>query len=79
MRTIKLTAARRKFRNRWMAFKIMCERPVTSGLVLATAKTNEEIYDFVDKNHLNNVYITFNGPAIPKGMAFDFTALLVKK
>jgi len=69
---MKLTTARRRFKNQWMAFKIQREKPVVEGDVLGTAKTRRSIFNFVDSNELNDVYITFNGPVIPRGVGFFF-------
>jgi hypothetical protein len=69
---MKLTTARRKFKNQWMAFKIQREKPVVEGVVLGTAKTKDAILDFADREHLNDIYLTFNGPVIPRGMGFFF-------
>jgi len=69
---MKLTAARRRFKNQWMAFKIQREKPVVEGDVLGTARTRKSIFSFVDSEELNDVYITFNGPVIPRGVGFFF-------
>ena len=69
---MKLTTARRKFKNQWMAFKIQREKPIVEGDVLGTAKTREAIFNIVDKQGCDNVYITFNGPVVPRGMGFFF-------
>ena len=69
---MKLTSARKKFKNQWMVFKIRREKPVVEGEVLGTAKTRKSIHDFIDRNRLNNVYITFNGPLVPRGVGFFF-------
>jgi hypothetical protein len=69
---MKLTTARRKFKNQWMAFKIRREKPVVEGEVVGTAKTRAAIFDLVDKQNASSLYITFNGPVIPRGMGFFF-------
>ena len=69
---MKLTTARKRFKNQWMAFKIECEKPVVVGAVLRTAKTQDAILNFVDRKRLNDVYITFNGRLIPRGVGFFF-------
>ena len=69
---MKLTTARKKFKNVWMAFKIERKKPVIEGTVLGTAKSVDAINSFVEKNHLNGVYITFNGQVFPKGVGFFF-------
>lgn len=69
---MKLTAARRRFKNQWMAFKIRREKPVVEGEVVGTAKTRDAIFDIVDKQGSENLYITFNGPVVPRGMGFFF-------
>jgi hypothetical protein len=69
---MKLTTARRKFKNQWMAFKIEREKPVVEGFVLGTAKTRDGISDLVDRKGLKNVYLTFNGPVVPRGVGFFF-------
>jgi len=69
---MKLTAARKKFKNTWMAFKIERKKPEIEGTVLGTAKSVDAINNFVEKNHLNGVYITFNGQVFPKGVGFFF-------
>ena len=69
---MKLTTARKTFKNRCMVFKIRGEKPVVEGDVLGTAKTRKSIHDFIDRNGLNNIYITFNGPVVPRGVGFFF-------
>ena len=69
---MKLTTARKKFKNKWMAFKIRREKPVVEGDIVGTAKTRKAIFDIVDKEGAANIYITFNGPVIPRGMGFFF-------
>ena len=69
---MKLVTARRKFRKQWMAFRILREKPVVEGQVVGTAKTRDAIFDIVDKQGSANVYITFNGPVVPRGMGFFF-------
>lgn len=69
---MKLTTARRKFKNQWMVFKINSEKPTVDGVVLGTAKTRKSIFGFMKRERLNDVYVTFNGPAIPRGVAFFF-------
>jgi len=69
---MKLTTARKRFKNQWMAFKIEREKPAVEGAVLRTAKTMDAILNFVDRKHLNNVYITFNRQLIPRGVGFFF-------
>ena len=69
---MKLTTARKKFKNTWMAFKIERKKPEVEGSVLGTAKTVDDIINFVDRNHLNGTYITFNGRVFPKGVGFFF-------
>jgi hypothetical protein len=50
---MKLTTARRKFKNQWMVFKIRREKPVVEGDVLGTAKTRKSIHSFIDRNGLD--------------------------
>ena len=69
---MKLSIARKKFKNQWMVFKIRREKPVVEGDVLVTAKTRKSIENLIDRNEFNNVYITFNGPVIPRGVGFFF-------
>ena len=69
---MKLATARRKFKNQWMAFKIRREKPAVEGEVVGTAKTRDGIFDIVDKQGSSNLYITFNGPVVPRGMGFFF-------
>ena len=38
---MKLSTARRKFKNQWMVFKIRREKPVVERDVLGTAKTRK--------------------------------------
>lgn len=67
---MKLSVARKKFKNQWMVFKIRREKPEVEGDVLGTAKTRQSIHDFIDRKELGNVYITFNGPVVPRGVGF---------
>jgi len=69
---MKLTTARKKFKNTWMAFKIERKKPEVEGEVLRTAKTVDAIINFIDRKHLNDVYITFNGRIFPRGVGFFF-------
>jgi len=69
---MKLSAARKKFKNQWMVFKIRREKPVVEGEVLGTAKTRKSIESFIDRKGLDRVYITFNGPVVPRGVGFFF-------
>lgn len=69
---MKLTTARKRFKNQWMAFKIERKKPEVEGAVLGTSKTEDEIINFVGRKHLSNVYITFNGRIFPRGVGFFF-------
>ena len=66
---MKLSEAKRKYRNSWIAFKYT-DRDKNSGKVLIHDKDRNKFHErmIARKQRLKNIYITYTGPLIPKGM-----------
>ena len=75
---MKLSEAREKFKDEWMAFiekegeDPKCEDP--KGEVLFHHQDRDAFDEQWPKLKVDDLYITFNGPAVPPGHAICFPA-----
>ncbi|MEK7263922.1 MAG: hypothetical protein AAB071_05370 [Bacteroidota bacterium] len=67
-----LQEARTKFPNEWMAFKELEEGDNPNGEIIYHHKERRRFHQAILEKKIINVYITYNGLAVPEDMAIMF-------
>ena len=66
---MKLSSAKKKYKNQWIAFDIENEGDDPEGKVVAHFQTRQELYKKLSQLDNTNLYITFTGPILHRKAA----------
>lgn len=69
---MKLEEAKTKYQGEWIAFRAFAESNDPEGEVILHNKDRHIFDKELVERRLNNIYITFAGPLVPKGYAVMF-------
>lgn len=68
---MKLEAAKRKFKNQWIAFKYTNEAK-EEGQILAHAKSQKAVFRKFELDKSGKVFVAFTGNPLPKNCSILF-------